>query len=527
MGISPGRSNLGARAGRCVFLKILQPRILYRRAVCATLFAGIVAGSLAAAAQEERPQITPGERKPAKKKDAGPRALGVVQLAANGKASLVPIAILINGKFWDATAYKADPVPMSLESGTVYEGERSGNSLGLFTVGSALHSNSPNAQAPWLGAGVWHPAGMEPPTNSIKADSTPVGIDTADARPRLTRDPNPAKQTAPAGGTPNSTSGSPKSSGSSSGDEPPRLSKGSSPPSDSTQEGQTQSAPSSPASKSPDKSGSKPSEAKADDRTQVPASDSGAAAANRPVLRRGRPAESFADEEVPGYSKPGASASSKPTDPGKVVETAAAKSDGQLIPAISDASGPPPHSMTFEWLKGEEGDRRTQVTAMAKEQLQAYLAARAKNKIVPQPAHPTATRHTIKAEEPILENVQMVAYDLWNSNQPVIVFSAQAHMPPPPAGTAHSQTDAETQYSILLVAYPDIYNNLHKLYSGVTDKFHLDVTPRLDLIDAVDADGDGRGELLFRETSDAGTGWVVYRATADKLWKMFDSLSPQ
>ena len=76
------------------------------------------------------------------------------------------------------------------------------------------------------------------------------------------------------------------------------------------------------------------------------------------------------------------------------------------------------------------------------------------------------------------------------------------------------------------MTYPDIYNNLHKLYSGITDRFHLDVTPRLELIDAIDADGDGRGELLFRQTSDAGTGWVIYRVTGDKLWKLFDSLSP-
>jgi hypothetical protein len=59
----------------------------------------------------------------------------------------------------------------------------------------------------------------------------------------------------------------------------------------------------------------------------------------------------------------------------------------------------------------------------------------------------------------------------------------------------------------------------------VTDKFHLDVTPRLEFIDVVDADGDGRGELLFQETTDVGKGYLIYRATADRLWKMFDSLN--
>ena len=41
------------------------------------------------------------------------------------------------------------------------------------------------------------------------------------------------------------------------------------------------------------------------------------------------------------------------------------------------------------------------------------------------------------------------------------------------------------------------------------------------------ADGDGRGEQLVRQTTDAGRGWVIYRATADKLWKMYDSLNPE
>ena len=121
----------------------------------------------------------------------------------------------------------------------------------------------------------------------------------------------------------------------------------------------------------------------------------------------------------------------------------------------------------------------------------------------------------------------MVAYDLWTTNQPILVFSAEAHLPPPPAGSPQAAVDAELQYSIVLVARTDIYNNLHQLYVGVTDKNHLDITPRLELVDAVDADGDGRGELLFRETSDAGGGGLIYRASADKLWKVFDSLNPE
>ena len=77
-----------------------------------------------------------------RRKPKGPRALGLVQLAPNGKAHLIPITILYDGEFYDASAYKASPVPMALESGTVYEGVRAGVSQGLFTVSSALQGNN-------------------------------------------------------------------------------------------------------------------------------------------------------------------------------------------------------------------------------------------------------------------------------------------------------------------------------------------------------------------------------------------------
>jgi len=452
-------------------------------------------------------------------------------MAANGKASLVPVAILINGKFWDATAYKADPVPMALEPGTVYEGERAGNSLGLFTVGNALHrSNSaPGALAAWIGTGIWHPAGSEPDAKAAKAEAVPVGIDKSEGPPRLTRDTSAKDKPADSGtsASTNAPSGSsspstPPTAGapSGSGDEPPRLTKPASSPPASPTSDSSQPAQGGAKSSSDSKSG----ESKAEDQSKVAASDSGASEGSRPRLRRGKPAEPAPDEDVPGYSKVGA----KSTSTADLSKTAVAtEADVQLIPAISDARGPEIHSFVFQWLKGEEDDRRKQMTDLAKEQLRAYVAARAKAKTTSETGRSTSGKSVPKIKESILENVRMVAYDLWLSNQPVMILSAEGHMPPPPAGTAHSEVESEMQYSVVLVAYPDIYGNLHKLHVGITDKFHLDVTPRLELIDAVDADGDNRGELLFRETTDQATGWVIYRPTADKLWKMFDSLRPE
>jgi len=568
MGISLGKSKPGSAArGRPAFVKISYKEILYLGPVVVALLVCMAAMEAVAAAQEELPQISMGERKIPSKKDTGPRAVGVLQMMANGKSSLVPIAIMINGKFWDASAYKADPVPMALEPGTVYEAERTGNSLGLFTVNTALHSNAVNAPNPWIATGAWVPEGTETAKPQLKAEAAPVGIDNSDAPPRLTR--NPSKETAgsaPAGGGSSApasnapSSGAPKlnaptssssppsptqpnssqpsstqtsgTSSSGSSDEPPRLTKSAS-TTPAPAGGSTQTNPSSsgqnggnqaPANSGPSNQ-SKSASAKTSEQENVPVSDSGADEANRPRLRHGKPAEPFGDDDVPGYSKPGAA----PMLAAKAVKSSEAASNTpvQMVPAISDAGGPSPHSYGFEWLKDEEGDRRKQMIDAAKQRLRAYLSAAAKRTITPTASKASVRRAAaVKPPEPILENVQMHAYDLWTNNQPVIVLSAEAHLPPT-GSSAAGAGGSDLRYSILIVAYPDIYNNLHMLYAGVTDKYHLDVTPRLELVDAVDADGDGRGELLFRETSDAGQGWVIYRATVDTLWKMFDSLNAE
>ncbi len=238
----------------------------------------------------------------------------------------------------------------------------------------------------------------------------------------------------------------------------------------------------------------------------------------RPTLRRGKPTQPAPEEDEP------AAKTGKPDTP-----AAASLGPVQLVPAISDASGPDPKPYKFFWKTGEEEERRNQMLDLAGDEVRAYANALARNRIPAKPpaAKPAATGHkpAAKPVQPVFENVQFHAFDVWANNQVVMILSAEAHFPPVPGPPAVGANAAPEQYSVTLVTRTDIYGNLRKLYSGVTDKFHLDVTPRLELIDAVDADGDGRGELLFRETTDAGNGYIIYRASADKLWKMFDSLS--
>jgi hypothetical protein len=213
---------------------------------------------------------------------------------------------------------------------------------------------------------------------------------------------------------------------------------------------------------------------------------------------------------------------------GTAMDPLLADKDAQLIPAISDASAGESRPFTYTFYNDEEADRRKQMAALAQADLRKYVDAQTKATTTSAAAAKPRTAGkrgaAAKPVEAILENVKMSAFDVWTTNQPVFVYSADAHFP---AAQGNAVADSALQYSILLVAYPDTDNNLHKIYSGITDKFHLDITPRFELIDAVDADGDGRGELLFREFSDAGTGWAIYRASGDKLWKMFDSLNPE
>ena len=391
----------------------------------------------------------------------GPRALGLITLTPNGKARITPVAIVVDGKFFDAASYKGTPVPMALDFGVVYEGFLSGASQGLFTItqpGQLNHN--------WMAEGTWLPAGAKPPETS-KRYETPK-IEDNDAPPVLHRR---AEKT----------------------EEKPEQKPASSSPSPSAA---PTSSPNSTPSAPPASTSAAPPAAKASSET-APIDDP-----NRPILRRGKPDPNVRHEAMKTFSEDefAVPKTSKATTVGKNDKAP----EIRVIPAISDAGGPDARPYTFDATPKEEASYREKMLDLAAAQL-GWQANE------PPPTPRSAVAHRTNATKPAFEDVQLHIFDLSNSNQPVLVLSAKTAV-----------TSSENAKEITLIARTDLEGELRKLFYSKTDAHHLDETPRMELIDAVDADGDGRGELLFRRTFDSGTVYAIYRVTADQIWPLYE-----
>jgi hypothetical protein len=413
------------------------------------------------------------------KPNKGPRALGLIEIT-NGKAQLIPIVILIDGQYFDASAYKASPVPMALWGDTVYEGVHTGVSQGLFTVKSAFENHEKHE---WLGEGTWLPASAIHAKSARKdTSSIPRGLNEDEGPPVLrhagkTKPKAPdAAPAAPAPATPTST--------------PPPPATAAAPPTPPPVDEAKPAAPAAPPE--PDK--------------------------EVPTLKRGKPAPKPAEPPEP-MSVPTSSEARR----GNAAKPAPPASPAQVFPAISAEAGPEPSSYSYSMKPEEEQQFRKKMLAMAGDEVRARAKLLSAQTIQSpaEPAKSPTTRRSAAAKppEPDFEDVQLRVFDLNSTNEPVLVLSAKAHFPQ--SSKAKDASSGELQYLVTLVARQDVNADFHKVFSNVTDTSHLDVIPRMELIDAVDVDGDGRGELLFRQLSDAGTAFVVYRVIGNELYALF------
>ncbi len=437
-------------------------RTLYRIASSAVICLALVLGAVSAL----RAQIA---RTDAKSK--GPRATGLLQLPEKGKPRLIPICIMVDGRFFDAGIYKADPIPMALEGGTVYEAERTGQSIGLFTVRNVLQQQQTKA---WIAEGDWLAAGAAPPKpTAMQAESKPRE-EEEDKPPTLRR---PAKT-------------SPEKPSETKPVQSPNPAPGAPTPNTANTPDSSTSSGASPAS-------APPPEAKEEDDP------------SRPHLRRG----------VPPRSEPTALPSKMPPQSASRHHNTAtfstAKPATQVVPAISDADGPEPRPYTYDMKPEEEQAFRRKMLALATSEISTQRR--------PDEEQPTAAkraRRAAKPSAPSFEDVSLRVFDVATNNEPILVLTAKAVLPAPPP---QAPPVVPASSYVTVVARSDFNGDLRKLMTTVTDDRHLDVTPRMEMIDAVDVDGDGRGEFLFRKISNGGVGYIVYRVTPDRLWTLFES----
>ncbi len=433
-------------------------------------------------------------------------------------ARMVPICIYDGQDLNDAGVYLAQPEPLALESDVEYQLQREGKPVGLFDI-----DTSAREQGGWVGYGKLLPP---PKTNAAPAKVAKVDEedDAQSDVPILHRKhhaddssgdsntgsgagpgsggaaPDPDRPTLHKGGD-TSGSGSGSGSGSSetgSGTNSTASSGGSPPDSDRptlhrNDSGSSSQTSSSGNASSDDSSRPKLKKKKKDDEEAYVADVAGTSDPNRPHLVPG---------QFTGYGVPVV-----PTLFGLPI-------DMHQTVAVSDAVDRPEHRWNYTWANPDDQDKME----AAMEDL-----ARSALGLDPAPAAPTkgATRtaaaHTnakpAAPPAPLLVE-QFRVFQLAYDGGATLVLSA------------HTNGVGANQKFVTLIGQPDLYGGVAVLAKNVTDAASLDLTPRMRLIDAVDAEADNRGELLFELRGSTERQFALYRVLRGEAKRIFLS-SPE
>lgn len=463
-----------------------------------------------------------------------PRAIAVVrwQTGAQGKAvpRLLPVAILEDGKYHDASLYRATPRPMALEPGVVYEAQDKGEVLGYFTVKS-FGRNTATRQ--WFGLGEWESTSRgstelalreRPQSTEIvkdkKAGTSPIftePVDDRDIKKKTTVYDEEGREI-PEGQVP-------------ADDKLPSLKR---------QQGDIERLPqvAPPEKKKPETTTADPDDDPERPRLKrggaeaAPADAPSGAVQNRPMVKSGAGASVDDDPNRPILRRGGgqqktasAEGSAGTTVPGRVqargdVASGAARQESGFATrtfeavAISDAEDTGTKlDYRFRWSESEREELTQKMRRLAQLEAERFLKASGLNAAAAAPASTARTspakRQTIPAPVLTLVDRQMAGLDLDFNNSAELVYAGSATLA------------AGKTLFVTVVARTDIDGNPRRLHSVVTASDRLDVSPRLELVDAVDADGDGRAELLFRRLGERAAEFVIYRVGPDALAETF------
>jgi hypothetical protein len=379
---------------------------------------------------------------------------------------LVPVSLFDGQHLQDGALYLARPVPLALDSGTEYEVEGSGLPQGWFDVDGAREIGND-----WFGFGKWKPYVPPPPKKLHPSRNPPTVVhdksDDADKPHFVRRDQSTGA--ANQNGTANSGSTSAQKT------------------SDNTQ------ASSAPVDPDRPRLRRRPEEDKPQQQAAAaPESPSAAPDPDRPRLAHGKP-EDLKNE------------------PKQLEITPVAI--GQTV-AVSDANNVSKESFAYEW--GSPADAASAQKELETRAAQLLAGTKPANASVNTAnkqtatthhtaAHKTAKRKPLEPASP-LTDVHFSAFAMTYGSGPTLVLTAR---------------EASGTHSIAVIALQDIYGKIQVLWHSTTDDEHLDVTPRMKLIDAVDPRGDGRANLLFEERNNTDRRFVLYVVGADNAEQVF------
>lgn len=452
------------------------------------------------------------------------RAVGVYEwtgdLSKPDAARLIPVSIYINNHFEDAGVYMAQPIPFALETGNVYEVERSGNAIGTLDLDFARDvvdkrsTADDNPLGAWYGYGRFLPLSAQPtPSTLVQHSATPavvVGSDD-DSRPHFVgpRHSNDDKATTTTAR--NSTPAPP--------DDPDR------PHMTHRDSDAADNAPSSPGTKDTEDDPDRPTlghRDNPDSKKQKKRKESGSGVEamptslnedpDRPELHRGKVESATAPPQLTGV----------PANLHQAV-------------AVSDAANNSPHIFTREWASSTE---RAQTVAEMQRLAQPLVAQYVTtNHLTPgaapgsgpklvtttasRPARPAARARTPAhsashapaarhsgtspgAAALAFTDEQIAGFTLSYGGLPTFVYSAAA------------ATTEGPPIRVTIVAQRLPSGELQTSLSSVTDEAHLNRTPWMRLVDAVDPDDGHRASLLFELRARSSRQFALYSlATAN------------
>lgn len=512
-------------------------RIVTRRRIAA----GFVLGALASTACAQYPGLV------TKTDKSQPVLRSVAVLEWTGEAGkpsasrLVPVAIYDGEQLNDATIYLTRPEPLALAGGTEYELQTAGKPSGIFDV-----FGSGEIHGSWLGFGAWKPLTAADAAKAAGVFNTSSLLNPADAaddeKPVLKRK-HPKGTGTDTGAGDASSKAPPSTTGSGSGIGSPGDAK-----------------------KSPDTSADsdRPTlkrKSSDDSATSAPASSSKPTAEvdpDRPTIRRKKnvadPGALETSTLAPDPDRPRL----KRGKPADLVNTESPRLTGlpptmQQAVAVSDASNRTEHPWKYNWANPEDETKmKVALEGMARTALGLDTPP-----APPKPARKTTAakkKSMLPAEPPepvALADEQFRVFELAYGATATLVLTASS--PKPPTVPDATQTDADNppvirrgkptttatkpsaptklppkptpQKFVTLVAQPDLYGGVLVLYKSVTDSTHLDDTPRMRLVDAVDAMGDNRGELLFELRGQTQRQFALFRVLRGSAEQLFATVA--